>query len=216
MCHWTLSSVNAITSYNTSDNSVHFHPSKEFWIWCPNMQKTVFLQSLHIILKKKNCFDGSQKVENSCNYCNDHFKTKFVFIHHKMSQHVVNCNLAIIVSFTSNENHHVSGDVVQLQLPEGFESGVGFSFQWIWIWTWIKKFKWIWILFSMDLDLDLDSKIQMDLDLDLDYLFNGFGFGLGLKNSNGFGSGFGLSFQWIWIWTWIKKFRWIWIWIWIL
>ena len=97
------------------------------------MQKTVFLQSLHIILKKKNRFDGSQKVENSCNYCNDHFKTKFVFIHHKMSQHVVNCNLAIIVSFTSNENHHVSGDVVQLLLPEGFESGVGvgFSFQWI-------------------------------------------------------------------------------------
>ena len=139
MCHWTLSSVNAITSYNTSDNSVHFHPSKEFWIWCPNRQK--ILQSLHIILKNKNRFDGSQKVENSCNYCNDHFKTKFVFIHHKMSQHVVNCNLAIIVSFTSNENHHVSGDVVQLLLPEGFESGVGvgFSFQWIWIWTWIKK-----------------------------------------------------------------------------
>ena len=216
MCHWTLSSVNAITSYNTSDNSVHFHPSKEFWIWCPNRQK--ILQSLHIILKNKNRFDGSQKVENSCNYCNDHFKTKFVFIHHKMSQHVVNCNLAIIVSFTSNENHHVSGDVVQLLLPEGFESGVGvgFSFQWIWIWTWIKKFKWIWILFSMDLDLDLDSKIQMDLDLDLDSLFYGFGFGLGFKNSNGFGSGFGLSFQWIWIWTWIKKFWWIWIWIWIL
>ena len=99
MCHWTLSSVNAITSYNTSDNSVHFHPSKEFWIWCPNRQK--ILQSLHIILKNKNRFDGSQKVENSCNYCNDHFKTKFVFIHHKMSQHVVNCNLAIIVSFTT-------------------------------------------------------------------------------------------------------------------
>ena len=205
MCHWTLlSSVNAITSYNTSDNSVHFHPSKEFWIWCPNMQKTVFLQSLHIILKKKNHFDGSQKVENSCNYCNDHFQTKFVFIHHKMSQHVVNSNLAIIVSFTSNENHHVSGDVVQLLLPEGFESGVGFSFQWIWIWTWIKKFKWIWILFSMDLDLDLDSKIQMDLDLDLDYLSNGFGFGLGLKNLDGFGSGFGFYNQWIWIWIWIQ------------
>ena len=92
------------------------------------MQKTVFLQTLHIILKTKNRFDGSQKVENSCNYCNDHFKTKFVY----SSQNVPTCsNLAIIVSFTSNENHHVSGDVVQLQLPEGFESGVGFSFQWI-------------------------------------------------------------------------------------
>ena len=58
---------------------------------------------------------------------------KIVFIQHKMSQHVVNSNLAIIVFFTSNENHHVSGDVVQLLLPEGFESGVGvgFSFQWI-------------------------------------------------------------------------------------
>ena len=147
MCHWTLlSAVNAITSYNTSDNSVHFHPSKEFWIWCPNMQKTVFLQSLHIILKKKNRFDGSQKVENSCNYCNDHFQTKFVSIHHKMSQHVVNSNLAIIVSFTSNENHHVSGDVVQLLLPEGIESGVGLSFQWICIWTWtslgLQKRRW--------------------------------------------------------------------------
>ena len=139
-------------------------------------QHAVFLQSLHITVKKKNCFDGSQKVENSCNYCNDHFKTKFVFIHHKMSQHVVNSNVAIIVSFTSNENHHVSGDVYYLKdlnleldsLFNGFEfglglknlNGFGFSFEWIWIWTWIRKFKWIWfwiwIIFSMDLDLDLD------------------------------------------------------------
>ena len=77
-----------------------------------------------------------------------------------MSQHVVNSNLAIIVSFTSNENHDVRGDVVQLLLPEAFESGFGLSFQWIWIWTWIQKFKWIWIwiwiIFPMDLDLDLD------------------------------------------------------------
>ena len=58
-----------------------------------------------------------------------------------MSQHVVNSNLAIVVSFTSNENHHVSGDVVQLLLPEfmkdlnldldslfnGFGFGLGFE-----------------------------------------------------------------------------------------
>ena len=73
------------------------------------MQKTVFLQSLHIILKEKISFDASQNVPSgrkqySCNYCIDHFKTKFVLIHHSMSQHGDNSTLAITAFVTSKLN----------------------------------------------------------------------------------------------------------------
>ena len=89
MCHWTLlSSVNAITSYNTPDNAVHFHPLKKYWIWCPNMQKTVFLQSRRTIFKKKIHFWGI--TECSKHYFSnsgiDHFKTKVAWIHHNIQE----------------------------------------------------------------------------------------------------------------------------------
>ena len=62
-----------------------FDTTKLNWFWFiregPNMQKTIFLQSLHIILKNK-----------------------ILLMHHKMSQHEENSILSITAYNTSKEN----------------------------------------------------------------------------------------------------------------
>ena len=109
--------------------------------------------------KKKLCLTAqkvpSGRKQYSCNYCNDHFKTKLVLIHHKMSQHAENSNLAITVSFTSNETHSFKG-----------HGGRGEA-----LWFYCKYLKNLNLdldsLFNaMDLNLDLDETIQMVLDQD--------------------------------------------------
>ena len=109
MCHWTLSSVNAITSYNTSDNSVHFLPLKEYWFWCPNMQKTVFLQSLRMIFKKKIHFWGITECSKQyfSNSCIDHFKTKVAWIHHNIQEILLLPSLHLSPPNIMLENHQV-------------------------------------------------------------------------------------------------------------
>ena len=50
-------SILAIIAYNTSNENMFWCITK-----CPNIKKTVLLQSLHTILKKKICFDASHNV----------------------------------------------------------------------------------------------------------------------------------------------------------
>ena len=92
--------------------SLHLSPQTKFvwFIWeGPNSKKKpVYLQSLHITLKRKMCFDASQNVPScrkqySCNHCIYHIKTKFVLFHQRMSQHAENSFLVVTAYNTWKE-----------------------------------------------------------------------------------------------------------------